>query len=194
MTMTYGASTPSYTETASANAATADDTVFVPRYARRSRAKKPVKTWMILAPIGAVVVLGGAAALLMDGGDRPTLGEAQPAEAPAPVAAPSPVASAPALEAAQPAPAASTPVEQPAPPPAAVQRRAASVTPARRAVTPAPATRATEPAATAEPTGPRAYSASSSAAASPSITTQSLNAGPAATTPAAPIIVTQPLN
>ena len=194
MTMTYGASTPAYTETAATNAATADDTVFVPRYARRSRAKKSVKTWMILAPIGAVVVLGGAAALMMDGGDRPALGEAQPAAAQAPVATPSPVASAPVLEAAQPAPVASTPVEQPAPPPAAVQRRAAPATPARRAMTPAPTVRAAEPAATIEPTGPRAYSAASSAAAAPSITTQSLNAGPAAATPAAPIIVTQPLN
>lgn len=47
------------------------DTVFIPAYARgKSRKNKGVKTWMILAPIGAVVLAGSAAAMLMGGGDE----------------------------------------------------------------------------------------------------------------------------
>ena len=45
MSMTY----------ADANTETRTEDAFVPRYARPTKSKKSVKTWMILAPIGAVV-------------------------------------------------------------------------------------------------------------------------------------------
>ena len=48
MSMTY----------ADANTETRAEDAFVPRYARPTKSKKSVKTWMILAPIGAVVLLG----------------------------------------------------------------------------------------------------------------------------------------
>ena len=71
MSMTYPTREP-------ASAIDTQDAVFVPRYARTARSsKKPVKTWMILAPLGAVVVIGGAAAMMM-GGEQTSI-------APAPV-------------------------------------------------------------------------------------------------------------
>ena len=58
MSMTYAnANTEARTE----------DTTFVPRYARTTKSKKSVKTWMILAPIGAVVLLGSGVAMMMGG-------------------------------------------------------------------------------------------------------------------------------
>ena len=58
MSMTYPTREP-------APAINTDDAVFVPRYARTARSsKKPVKTWMILAPLGALVVIGGAAFII----------------------------------------------------------------------------------------------------------------------------------
>jgi Meckel syndrome type 1 protein len=91
MSMTY--------TTPETRAAAADDSVFVPRYARSSKARnKPVKTWMILAPIGAVVVIGGAAALMMGGGEpEPTAAmetSPAPAEAASIQAAPAAMAAA----------------------------------------------------------------------------------------------------
>ncbi|HEY0926312.1 hypothetical protein, partial [Brevundimonas sp.] len=47
---------------------------FVPVYARtksRARRKGGVRTWMILAPIGAVLVGGAAAAMMMNPGAEP---------------------------------------------------------------------------------------------------------------------------
>ena len=70
MSMTYTnpayprAETPDY-----ARSETTGDVAFVPRYARTARSRKPVRTWMILAPIGAVVLLGGGALLLAGGGE-----------------------------------------------------------------------------------------------------------------------------
>lgn len=51
--------------------------VFVPRYAQRRKSRKPVKTWMILAPIAALAVVGTAAALIMGG--KQTAAPADPA-------------------------------------------------------------------------------------------------------------------
>lgn len=155
---------------------------YVPVYARtrgstRSR-KGGVKTWMILAPVG-VLVLGGVAAAMIagSGDDAPPAPLVEPA-ATAPVlpaqpliseVAPLETSGAPVIEAA------------PAPAPAPVVRAA----PARRAA-PAPARPA--PAATreapAEPVGAQPY-------------TSSLNTSPTAApaTPApapAPVIVIQP--
>ncbi|RYG11403.1 MAG: hypothetical protein EON96_15295, partial [Caulobacteraceae bacterium] len=82
-----------------------EDTAFVPRYARNTKAKKSVKTWMILAPIGAVVLLGSGVAMVMGGGEQ---------TAPAPVAE----AAAPAM---QTAPAAMTAAETPVMPAAPME-------------------------------------------------------------------------
>ena len=69
--------------------ARADDTTFVPRYARTTKSKKSVKTWMILAPIGAVVLLGSGVAMMM-GGEQAA--PAQPAETAVPAIQTAPAA------------------------------------------------------------------------------------------------------
>ncbi|MDZ4375279.1 MAG: hypothetical protein U1C74_28175, partial [Phenylobacterium sp.] len=84
MSMTY-ADVTTNTAAVDATGRSADE-VFVPRYAqRRSRSNKSVKTWMIIAPIGALAVIGTAAALMM-GGDAPAApaSSAQPLSTPAP--------------------------------------------------------------------------------------------------------------
>lgn len=186
MSMTY--TTP---ETGAGRVET-DGEVFVPSFARtRRNSKKPVKTWMILAPIGAVVVLGAVGVMLMGGGDEaaaprvaePQTAVAQPLAAQAPmdqVETPvAPVEAAPAVE----------------PAPAPVARRAAA--PARSAprAAPAPVVREEAP---PEPTGPRPYSAAPSASnpTAPAIQTAPLNSAPATpqATPPTPAISVQPLN
>ena len=107
---------------------------FVPVYARNRRTtrgrKGGVKTWMILAPIGVLVLGAGAAAMMMGGEES----------APAPLA--EPAATGPVLPA-QPLltetpPVEAAPVVEATPAPAPVARRAAPVpAPARRAATPA---------------------------------------------------------
>lgn len=67
--------------------ARAEDTTFVPRYARTTKSKKSVKTWMILAPIGAVVLLGSGVAMMMGGEQAAPV---QPAETAAPAMQPPP--------------------------------------------------------------------------------------------------------
>ncbi|HYC97624.1 hypothetical protein [Brevundimonas sp.] len=155
---------------------------FIPVYARTGRSargrKGGIKTWMILAPIG-VLVLGGAAAALMMG-DR---GEV----APAPLA--EPAATAPVLPAqpvtAEAAPVEVAPVVEATPAPAPVVRRTAPasarrpVAPARTsAAAPAPAARVVAP---AQPVGPQPYTAT-------------LNTTPAPAPAQAPVIVIQPVN
>lgn len=45
-----------------------NEEIFVPRYAQTGRRKKGgVRTWMILAPIGALVAIGGGAVMMMGG-------------------------------------------------------------------------------------------------------------------------------
>ena len=172
---------------------------YTPVYARRgARKQKKFKTWMILAPIGAVVLAGSAAMMLMGGQpETAALGESAPMEAAAPLApvsAMAPVAATPldsqtaivppAEVAASPAPVAAAPVvsaRRAEPAAAPVQRRAAPV--AAPIVEEAPA----------EPTGPVAYSAS------PSSETNTLNTAAPETTlpnpaPRAPAISVQPLN
>lgn len=197
MSMTYADA-----DTTAVDPRTADE-VFVPRYAqKRAKSKKPVKTWMIVAPIAAVAVIGTAAALVMSGGgEQPAPAEATPAQTQPMQTAPaalntgmdSAMTGAEAPASMQPAPQAA-PVEA-TPAPAPVARR---VDPAPRRAAPAaapaerPAARVETP---AEPTGPRAYS--------PSPATQSLNTAPPApaiqTAPApapttAPAISVQPLS
>ena len=79
-----------------------EDTAFVPRYARNTKAKKSVKTWMILAPIGAVVLLGSGVAMMM-GGEQAA--PAQPAETAAPAMQTAPAAMTAAQAPVTPAPA-----------------------------------------------------------------------------------------
>ena len=156
---------------------------FVPVYARDRRStrgrKDGLKTWMILAPVGVLVLGAGAAAMVMGSGDEVAPAPLIEPAATGPVLPPQPVAAeAVPVESVEP-----TPTVEGAPAPAA---RRAEPAPARRAArastpvapTPAPAERAV---VVAEPTGPRAY-------------TGTLNAEPAssgAQTPA-PVIVIQP--
>ncbi len=173
MSMTYADATTN-TTAVDATGRSSDD-VFVPRYAqRRGRSNKSVKTWMIIAPIGALAVIGTAAALMM-GGDEPAApaSSAQPLATPAPQMQTAPSAFSPA----------ETPVAQPVPVEPTLQAEPASEP--HRAT--APSRRAASSAATAErpapsvdtpaaPTGPRPYSAA----------TADLNtaASPAASAPA----------
>ena len=177
--------------------ARADATTFVPRYARTTRAKKPVRTWMILAPLGALVFAGAAVTMMMN--TRPA------SVAEAPTAATSPAVAAPQAD---PAPAAMTQAPMPAPvaaataAPVAAQAQPTQAAPTARA--PAPVERAAARDRRAAPkapadepvvsTGPQPYAATTSA---PQIATGRLNAAPAqapATTPPAPMISVQPLN
>lgn len=147
-------------------AARVDGEAYVPVYARSGARKsnKPVKTWMILAPLGVLVVGGAAAAMLMQPAE-PAVEEAAPfaplaAQLAASEIAPLNAASIPMetpadLTTATPIPpAAAAPVERRATPtsadPAPAQARAARVAP--RAAAPAPVVEA--PVA---PTGPQPY-------------------------------------
>jgi len=164
---------------------------FVPVYARRGKAargsQKKVRTWMILAPIAGVALIGGGALMLMNNGPTeatPLVEPAAPAVAPMTVAPVVPAADAMTTTAMVPVAATAVPAE-----PVAAIRRAepARSAPARRVAAPQPAVtpRVETP---AEPTGPRAYSVSpSTPAATPAPTV--------APAPApAPVISVQPLN
>ena len=161
---------------------------FVPAYARKPARQKKIKSWMVLAPIGAIVLLGGGAAMLMSDGSETT-----PLVEPA---TPAPVVQAPVLATVDPlTTTAMTPVTAPAEvvpapvvAPAPVARRAE---PVRRATAPVAPRVAPAAEVAPEPTGPRAYSAS------PSTVAPAVTPAPAATTsaaPPAPSIQTQPLN
>lgn len=159
------------------------DEVFVPRYARTGRARKKgaVRAWMILAPVGALALIGGAAAVMMSGDTPERSPMVAETPAPAPRAAPLESSTAPwALAAGLPSnatitpttPAATAPIvrETPPPAPAAIQRRQ----PAERRVATVDPAPAADP-APATPTGPQPYTAT-------------LNSQPAAAQPPAPAI------
>jgi hypothetical protein len=141
---------------------------YVPVYARtrgstRSR-KGGVKTWMILAPVGALVLGGVAAAMIAGSGDDvATAPLAEPAATP-PVLSAQPVVTETAPVTTAPAPVEATP----APAPAVNRTRAPvrrSAAPAGASTTaPAPAARV-EPAA--EPAGPQPYTATLNTAPAP---------------------------
>ncbi len=101
---------------------------FVPVYARTRRTargrKGGVKTWMILAPIGVLVLGAGAAAMMMGGGEEVAPAPLVEPAATAPVLPPQPLL-------AEPASVEAAPVVEATPAPAPVVRRAA----------PAPSTR-----------------------------------------------------
>lgn len=175
-----------YTDQVRPAAARVDNEAYVPVYARSGARKsnKPIKTWMILAPLGALVVGGAAVAMLMQRA-TPAVEEAVPF---------APLAAQLAASETLPLTAPSIPMETPAelttaapiPPSVAapVERRAAPVTPAHVArVTPrAPAPEAVE--APVAPTGPQPY-----------LSVAPPTAAPTAMAPAAPApIVITPTN
>lgn len=172
-----------YTDSTMRNTSVQDE-VFVPRYssAKRTSRKGGVRTWMILAPIGAVVLIGAGVAMTMGGGTP-----SQPLVEPAPTSMMQPLAAEPApLESAvapaplTAAPVAATPAATPSreAAPAPVTRRAAPAE--RRAAPPAPAV---EP-ETIQPTGPQPYTPELNSGAPQGSSTPS---------PRAPAIQTAPL-
>lgn len=149
-----------YTDQVRPAAARVDSEAYVPVYARSGArtSNKPVKTWMILAPLGVLMVGGAAAAMLM-----------QPGEATAPAAieaAPAPPAAMTPPEV-SPLTAATIPMETPAglttapiPPSDVVpteRRSALPVAPARSARVAPRAAPAVAPVEAPVPTGPQPY-------------------------------------
>ncbi len=119
------------------NADGANDAPFVPVYARTGKSarrnRNKIRTWMILTPVG-IIVLAGLGAVALGGGDQTTAPLAEPA-ATAPVV-PATSLAAPVVSALTPAP-----VVRTAPTPAPVLRPAAPVRRAAAAPAPAPARR-----------------------------------------------------
>ena len=189
MSMTY----------ANANTEARTEETFVPRYARNTKAKKSVKTWMILAPIGAVVLLGSGVAMMMGGGEQAAPATSTEAEAPAMQTAPAAMTAAetPVMPAA-PMETASAPAATPAPVARRAEPRAEPVV--RRAAPAAERPAAARVETPTVPTGPQPYAAPSV----PEVSTSQLNTAPAAAStpapvatpaqPAAPAITVQPLN
>lgn len=181
-----------YSDTVRPAAAQPQSQAYVPVYARAGRAhrNKPVKTWMILAPLG-LLVMGGAAALMLtqESAVAPAaVSETPVAPTPAPVSAAGPAAaSAPAAVALAPsvstAPAASTPaapVERAAP--------AARAQPARQAAPAAPVMETP-----VEPTGPRPYVAEAApTAAAPRVSVTPATPAAAPTPSSPPTVVIAP--
>lgn len=155
--------------------------VFTPVYARsKSRRTKPFKTWMILAPVGAVVLSGSAIAMMMAPPSTGRLAEAEPAGEAMTMPLSAPLATIP-------EPVAMTPAAVEAPAPAAAPVARAEPAPAMRRSASPPAARpvAAPQAVSAEPMGPRPFSSETSATA---------EAAAPAITPAAPNISVQPLD
>lgn len=197
MSMIYAQTNPAIASTDTVGGAT--DGVFVPRYAQTRRKKKPVRTWMIVAPIGALAVIGAAAALMTGGGETAPspsatvrTDQAAPAGLGAASAQPAAAVSVLQAEPVQATPVQATPV-QAAPARAPAARAGTGRATARRA---APAT-AESPVVRvetqAEPAGPRPYVASPAAP-----TANATRAEPAIQTPAAlvqvPAVAVQPLD
>ncbi|WP_374516542.1 hypothetical protein [Brevundimonas sp.] len=187
MSLTYTDDTArTYTETPAPHT----EDAYVPVYARsRTRSRKArksgIRSWMILAPVGVLVLGGAAAMMLMDGG-RETSALAEPAAtAPVmPAAAPAALTAA-AEPVATPAPVEAAPLPRDAAPAPAPVRRAA---PARRAAAPAPVPAAVEREAAPAP---------AEAVAETSQTTVTLNTAPTTTTTTEappPRIVVAPLD
>lgn len=180
-----------------------DDTVaptvndaFVPAYARKPVRQKKVRTWMVLAPIAAVALIGGGAYMLMNGGEtaQPLVEPAAtPVSSPMTPAAPTTQAAmSPMTAAAAPAPVAATAPPSPAVREAAPVRRASPVAARRESAPVASAPRVEAP---AQQAGPQPYAAATSslntATPAPRVTPAVTTPAP---TPAAPAITVQPLN
>lgn len=174
MSVTYSESNP--------NVPLSTEETFVPSYARGSRKKKSVKTWMILAPIGALALLGGGAALMMsDQPEAAALAEPATLSAPLPAATSTPVESSslPSNAVIEPAATPPAPVVReaaPTPPPAVRARNVQPSRAVRPAEAPAPVVRDAAP---VQPSGPTPYVAPS--------TTPSTATPPAPSIPVAPL-------
>lgn len=173
MTVTYTEDLKPYPKT------TLGDEPFTPSYARKTGGKKAVKTWMILAPIGLLVLGGSAAALLMNPATEPLAEPAPslsvPAPAPTSAAVPAaPVETAPlVIEDAVIEPAPARTVRQAAP---AARRAAPAAQPAPRIET------------LPQPAGPQPYTGSlntATPAPAPTVATP-------APTPPPPVVVIEP--
>lgn len=170
---------------------------FVPAYARGTRRKKPVRTWMILAPIGALALIGGGAAMMLQGGET-SAPLAEPAQVMAEPLAVQPLTPAAPLESSTLPDNASASIAPPTPAPVVTERRAAPATVVQRRQA-APVERSAEPAPVAPrvetppaPTGPQPYTATQSLNAAPSAPTTA--PAPSTPAPAAPSITVSPLN
>jgi hypothetical protein len=173
------------------------DEPFVPRYARPKAARRgKIRTWMILVPVGAVVLGGIAAIMLMDGEAAAPLAEPAATAPVLPATAPTTDTAITALEsAATPVPVAAAPAPV-VPALAPTRSTAPAAAPVRRvaprAETPAPRVTTPTPAASAQPVGPQPY------ARAPAGPTSSLNTAPTTPTPTpvaptpAPVIVIAP--
>jgi len=156
----------------------ANDEPFIPVYARTGKSARrnggKIKTWMILTPVG-IIVLAGLGAVALGGGEQTTSPLAEPAvTAPVVPATPLPAPMASGL--------ATAPVVQTAPDPAPVLRQA---TPVRRVVpAAAPARRATAPTSRAAAPTPVARAVIPAPATSP---TPMLNMAPTTPAPAVPV-------
>ena len=175
---------------------------FVPAYARRPANQKKFKTWMVLAPIGALALIGGAAAMMVGPGANDAAPPVATTPSMAPVVdrtAPLPTTmSSPPVAASTPAPVAVTAA------PARVAREATSVRQADPVFQTAPVRRAA-PVERAAPASPPVETPAALAGVRPySPATSSMNAAPTASAntpaptpapaPAAPAITVQPLN
>lgn len=135
----------SVTYTEDHNEALREET-FVPVYARtkasRGRKKSGVRSWMILAPIGVLVIGGVGVAMMMNQGDVAPAPLAEPAAtAPVMPVTPAPMAMEPAPVDSAPAPVMREATPTPAPAPvrrAAPRVQAPAAAPAPRTVTPEP--------------------------------------------------------
>lgn len=172
---------------------------FIPVYARRGKARmgqSKVRAWMILVPVGAIVLGGIGAMLVMGGGEEASAPLAEPA-ATAPVLsatpAPTEAAIAPLTSASTPAPVVTAP---PVVREAAPLRRAAPA-PARRQAArvqaPVATPRVATPAPTA-PTGPQSYAPAPAASSTSTLNTAPARPAAPPTPPPPPVIVVQPLN
>ncbi len=166
---------------------TMNDDAFVPSYARGTRRKKPVRTWMILAPIGALALIGGGAVMMFGGAPTTApLAEAEPPVIQPLTAAPAPLESSGVETATLPANASAS-IAAPAPAPVAETAPSAPPTVQRRQAAPverraAPAVNPRVETAPEPLTGPQAYTAQTPTAAAPTAT------------PPAPSITVAPLN
>jgi hypothetical protein len=170
-----------------------NDEPFVPVYARRGKARtgqSKIKSWMILAPVGAIVLGGIGAMMFMGGSEEVATPLAEPAAtAPVVSALPAPVdaATAPLTPQSAPAPVAAAPVVREATP---VRRAAPAPTP-RREAAPAPAPTAPRVVTPAPAAGPQPYAPAP--AASPTSTLNTATPAPSPTPAPPPAIVVQPL-
>lgn len=169
-----------------------NDEPFVPVYARRGKARtgqSKIKSWMILAPVGAIVLGGIGAMMFMGGSEDVATPLVEPAATPPVVSAlPAPVDAAPAPLAPESAPAPAPVVSEAAP----VRRAAPAPTP-RREGAPAPAAAAPRVVTPAPAAGPQPYAPAPVAPSTSTLNTAPATTAPATPAPTPPVIIVQPV-